>query len=327
MDQTRLATEASRLMPLAQQALGRYSLRVKQVQHLATHSNVLYRVVSEIGEQTVLRLGSPEANTRSNIELEVAWLDAIHRDTDLAVVRPLHAADGSLIVDATDPQSGQKRPCVLFSWIPGSPLGDGAGSYGYRLLGEMSAALQEHGRKWAPPSTDHMRRWDRIFYYDGMAPMVIRDHKYDHLFGQNNIRLIIQAAELAGAVISESWRRGEPQVVHGDLHEWNVHFASGRLFAFDFEDLMLALPAQDVAISLYSSRGGEHHQQAIAAFRRGFESISQWPVEDEAQLEGFCAARQIMLMNHAALTLPGKEAVAYIERVMPWLDGYVKRYR
>ena len=62
------------------------------------------------------------------------------------------------------------------------------------------------------------------------------------------------------------------------------------------------------------------------AFRRGFESIAEWPIVDDRQLDGFHAARQVMLMNYAARTLPIKEATDYIDQVMPWLDSYVVRY-
>ena len=47
---------------------------------------------------------------------------------------------------------------------------------------------------------------------------------------------------------------------------------------------------------------------------------------DESQLDGFHAARQIMLMNYAGRTLRMEEAADYIDHVMPWLERYVKRY-
>jgi hypothetical protein len=63
-----------------------------------------------------------------------------------------------------------------------------------------------------------------------------------------------------------------------------------------------------------------------AAFRKGFESIAPWPIVDESQLDGFHAARQIMLMNYAGRTLPVDEAAGYLDDVMPWLERYVGRY-
>jgi Ser/Thr protein kinase RdoA (MazF antagonist) len=287
----------------------------------------MYRVVTSSGQQLCLRVGTPHSNTRTNIEVEVAWLDALSKETDLDVVRPVHTRSGDMIVDELDPELGEERSCVLFSWIPGVPLASGSGTFGYRLLGQMSAALQQHGRSWLPLQVEHLRHWDRVFYYDSeLDPEIITDPRYGHLFSLSRQRVIARAVDLATDVILRSWAEGGTQVVHGDLHEWNVHVVGSRLYAFDFEDVMLALPAQDVAISLYSSRFKDNHDEVVVAFRKGYEEIAPWPVADETQLAGFHAARQIMLMNYAARTLHHKEADEYLERVMPWLETYVRTY-
>jgi len=327
MDASRIAKEASALLPLVHKVLKRYPFLTKEVEHLATHSNVMYRVVTNSGEQLVLRVGTPHANTRSNIEFEVAWLDALNQDTSLDLVTPVRTAGGGLIVDEMDADLGKERPCVLFSWVPGAPLGDGAGTFGYRLLGQMSAALQRHGRTWTPPPLGEMRRWDRVFYYDPeMDPMIVNNPLFGHLFDVRRQKIIEKAAVICGKVIEESWRAGAPQVVHGDLHEWNVHVVGSRLYAFDFEDVMIALPAQDAAICLYQTRHDELGHEIRGAYRKGFETVAEWPIVDDSQMDGFHAARQIMLMNYAARTLRMDEAMEYLDQVMPWIEGYLSRY-
>lgn len=327
MDASRIQAEATRLLPLAQRALKRYPFLTREVAHLATHSNVLFRVVSQVGHQMVLRVGTPHANSRSNIELEVSWLDALNGETNLEVVRPIPTAGGGFIVDEFDAGIDKQRSCVLFSWIPGQPMADGKGSFAYRLLGAMSASLTAHGRTWAPPPNTEIRRWDRVFYYQKeLAPIIIDNPLYSHLFDIPRRSTIRKAIELAQGVIGDSYADTEPQIVHGDLHEWNVHLAGSRLYAFDFEDVMLALPAQDAAISLYSSRESPVFDDICSAFRRGYESISPWPIADQRQLDGFHAARQIMLMNYAGRILRMEESAEYIDHVMPWLERYVQRY-
>jgi Ser/Thr protein kinase RdoA (MazF antagonist) len=191
----------------------------------------------------------------------------------------------------------------------------------------MSASLQTHGKRWEPPENAEMRIWDQVFYYQqDFDPIIIENPLYSHLFDIPRVGMIRKAIDLAEAVIADSYAIAQPQVVHGDLHEWNVHLAGSRLYAFDFEDVMLALPAQDVATCLYSSRTSEIKDQIRTAFQRGFESIQPWPIVDERQLDGFHAARQIMLMNYAGRTLRMEEAAEYIDHVMPWLERYVKRY-
>ena len=327
MDASRAQAEATRLLPLAQRALKRYPFLTREVSHLATHSNVLFRVVTQSGEQLVLRVGTPHANSRSNIELEVSWLDAINHETHLEVVRPIRTAGGGLIVDEYDEGIDKERSCVLFAWIPGQPMALGSGPFAYRLLGAMSASLAVHGKTWEPPPNAEMRRWDRVFYYEeDLDPVIVHNPLYGHFFGPGRASSIKKAIELSEEVIAESYAETDPQVVHGDLHEWNVHLAGSRLYAFDFEDVMMALPAQDAAISLYSSRTNDANGEIQTAFRRGYEAISDWPIVDQRQLDGFHAARQIMLMNYAARTLRMEEAADFIEGVMPWLERYVGRY-
>lgn len=327
MDLSRAEAQATDLLPFAERVLKLYPLDIREIRHLASHSNVMFAVVTESGHQRVLRVGTPHANSRSNLEIEVAWLDAIRADTDLEVVRPIEASDGSLIIDSYDEVLGEQRSCVLFSWVPGQPMAAGSGTFAYRLLGEMCASLQLHGRTWSPPEGSVMRVWDEVFYYrNELDPVVMHTAEYSHLFDMARLKLIARAIRLSQDVIVDSYADAGPQVVHGDLHEWNVHLAGSRLYAFDFEDTMLALPAQDAAICLYSSRTAELRSDIRTAFRRGYESVLTWPIVDERQLDGFHAARQIMLMNYAGRTLPTAEAVDFIERVMPWLEGYVGRY-
>lgn len=327
MDSRIAQAEATRLIPLAERVLKRYPFLLREVTHLVTHSNVMFRVVTKNGQQMVLRVGTPHANSRSNIEIEVSWLDAIQNDTSLDVVTPVPTAAGDLIVDEYDETIDEERSCVLFGWIPGQPMTDRAGSFAYRLLGEICAALQAHGRGWSPPDQSEPRRWDEVFYYErSFDPVIIDDPVYGHLFDVQRRSVIEKAIDQAQNVITDSYGTAQPQIVHGDLHEWNVHLAgSNRLYAFDFEDVMLALPAQDVSISLYSSRNSEIKDDIRAAFRTGYESVAPWPIADEGQLDGFHAARQIMLMNYAARTLRTHEAAEYLDHVMPWLENYVKR--
>ena len=327
MDLHRIGHEAARLLPLAHAVLEHYPFEVRDVEHLVTHSNVMFRVVTSDGLQCVLRVGSPQAESRSNIEYEVGWLAALNRDTDLEIVSPIPTGYGTFIVNAGEPDSDLTRSCVLFNWVPGAPLAEGAGSFGYRLLGRISASLQEHGRTWQPPNREGMRRWDRVFYYDAdLDPVIFEDSRFDHLFDSYRRKTMSHASALSEQVIKDAWANGFPHVVHGDLHEWNVHLVRSRLFALDFEDVMIATPGQDVSVCLYSSRASPRRDEIRAAYRHGFEEIAPWPIEDDEQLDGFHAARQIILMNYAARTLPMGEAEDYLAHVTPWLRRYVDHY-
>lgn len=298
-------------------------MKVASLVHLATHSNVLFRVDLTDGRRLVLRVSEPLSNTRSNIDLEVSWLSELARDPDLLVVVPVATPDGRFVTDLAS-GSHDRRPCVLFKWVPGEPMGEGSGPWGYRAMGRLSAQLHGHG-DWRPPDPDRLRRWDRTFYYPPeLDQVVIEDFRYDHLFA--GLRPALRrAAERCDSFLRRRWSYGEPMVVHGDLHEFNVHLYIGRAWAIDFEDLMLAFPSQDIATSLYGARTRADLSQITRAFRAGYEEYRSWPVLDPVELEVYWAARQVMLMNHAAQILAPHEAESYFDRVWPWLEAFLAR--
>ncbi|MGH8912793.1 MAG: phosphotransferase enzyme family protein [Acidimicrobiia bacterium] len=299
-----------------------YGVNVANLSHLATHSNVLYRADLTDGRRRVLRVSRPKSNTRTNIDLEVSWLSELADDPRLNVTSPVPTPSGRLVVDFDSPDG--PRHCVLFSWVPGEPVGEGAGTSGYRAMGRVAALLHHHGG-WRPSDPSLLRRWDRTFYYpETLDPVVIDEYRYDHLFEGMRVPLR-RAADMADALIARAWTAAEPMVVHGDLHEWNVHLYMGRAWVIDFEDLMLALPAQDIATSLYGARMRPDLDALISAFRTGYDEHRPWPVAGRAELELYWAARQVMLMNHAAQILTNPEARDYFDKVMPWLLSYLDR--
>ena len=299
-----------------------FGLQVARLSHLATHSNVLFRADLSDGRRLVLRVGEPFSNTRSNIDIEVAWLAALAEDPRLLIATPLPTPDGRFVVEIPSKQGA--RSCVLFKWVPGEPIGEGSGTGGYRAMGRLSALLHSHGA-WRPDDPGSLRRWDRTFYYPAeIDPIVIDSFRYDHLF-QGRRSMLQRAAERADAYIKRRWEAGSPMVVHGDLHEYNVHMYMGRAWAIDFEDVMLALPSQDIATSLYAARARPDIASLIDAFRSGYEEHREWPVRHREELEAYWSARQVMLMNHAAQILSEREATEYFEEVYPWLKSYLAR--
>ena len=89
-------------------------------------------------------------------------------------------------------------------------------------------------------------------------------------------------------------------LIHGDLHFWNVHLHRGKLYAIDFEDIMLGYPLQDVAVTLSYGREREGYPAWKEAFYQGYSSIREWPVKDQAQMETLIAARSVMFINYVA---------------------------
>ena len=137
--------------------------------------NHTYRIDAPAGA-TVLRLHRPGYQTAVSIESELAWLQALARDTDLPVVRPLVGRDGRLV------QQVAGRNAVLFAFEAGREPVTGSASL-FRILGAFAAKAHRHVTTWHPPAEFSRPTWSASTMLDsdglwgdwrqapGVAPM------------------------------------------------------------------------------------------------------------------------------------------------------------
>ena len=117
--------QARRLRRLAEQALACYDLDVVRLRLITNEFNAIFRVDTAAGEKYVLRVTLPEGgHDRGTVAAEMAWLDALARETDLGVPRPLATRAGELVVETADAGVPEPRLCAIFGWAPGSDLAD-----------------------------------------------------------------------------------------------------------------------------------------------------------------------------------------------------------
>lgn len=289
--------KSRRLARLARAALADYDLDVARIRCLARDTNTIFRVDTSDGRRFALRVATSPDDTEVDTEAEVAWLEALARDTDLRVVCPIPARDGARVRWAAADGIPEPRKCVLFSWLPGKALGEAASPDSYHRLGRLAAALHRHGEGWALPADARPLVWDRVFYYP-TEPVVLFDPPFRRLLTparRETVEHVIRRAETELRALHE---RPGRFAIHGDLHPWNVHEHRAELWAFDFEDLMLGYPVQDVAITLFYNRGRSDYPALRSAFQAGYTGLRAWPVEYEGQLELLMAARTVMFINY-----------------------------
>ena len=128
-------------------------------------------------------------------------------------------------------------------------------------------------------------------------------------------------------LIEPAFARLDPaaaQVIHGDLHPWNVHRYRNRLIAFDFEDVTWGHPVQDIAITLFYERNHPAYEDLRAAFAEGYRSVAAWPISYEGELERFMAARSVMFVNYVANL--HDDPSDYYETVFPRLERFVEQW-
>jgi Ser/Thr protein kinase RdoA (MazF antagonist) len=312
------AGQIRRLRPLALEALRAFPIETQRLRLVGGFTNAIFRVDTPDGPYA-LRVDFHEDHSDQEIDVELAWLDAIARDTELDVCPFVHACDGRSYVYAGAPGVPGERRCVLFHWVPGRTLDDNLTPQGYFLLGKLSAGLHVHGAGFEPPHKP--LTWDRIFYWpEEVDPVVIFNPEMAHFFTDGRREILdrtIAAVEGAFARLNPE----DAQLTHGDLHPWNVHRYRSRLIAFDFEDVTWGHRVQDVATSLFYERNHPEYPELRAAFEAGYRAVAPWPATYEGEPEHFMAARSLMFVNYVAnLT---EDPSDYYEAVFPRLERFL----
>jgi len=84
------------------------------------------------------------------------------------------------------------------------------------------------------------------------------------------------------------------QIIHADLHGWNVMWNDGVLSVFDFDDCGIGIPLQDLAIASYYL----DTQEQIEAIKEGYLSIAPLPEHTERDMQMLLLQRRIILLNY-----------------------------
>lgn len=324
MKEWQLLTEAGqirRLRSLAGAAIDHFPIHPTRVRLVGGFTNVIFRIDTTNGPYA-LRVDLHQDHTDTDVEIELAWLNALSFGTDLRVARPVKAVDGrSQVYAETEGVPGARR-CVLFEWIKGRTLADSPSEARYEALGRLSAGLHRHGATYQPPRRP--MAWDRVFYWpDGIDPVVIFSPEMAHHFTNGRMKTLERAitqVETAFAGLDSH----SAHIVHGDLHPWNAHAVGNRVTALDFEDVMWAHPVQDVAITLFYLRDEPRDLDFAAAFEAGYRSIAKWPASYEGELQHFMAARTLMFINYIANLQ--EDPSDFYARAFPRLEGFLSDF-
>ena len=122
---------------------------------LLNHSeNTTFRIDDPAtGERRILRIHRTGYHSRAGIESELAWLDALRRDTDIDTAAPLTGIDGERVQEIVHAGLDAPRHAVMFSFLEGvEPSEEHDLPASFERLGEITARLHEHARAWTPTS-------------------------------------------------------------------------------------------------------------------------------------------------------------------------------
>jgi len=298
--------QGRRLRPHAVRALVAFGVQRARLQQLTAATNVVFRVDADDGRRLVLRMTAPKsAHSIENVRAEIAWLRALREESNVGVPEPIPTRDGWFVHTLNAPDLPGTWYCTLCGWLPGTMLSERLTPQNLMRHGALAARLHEHGERFSPPDALGIRTYDSPFPYSDPTfpnpePIVLFDRCPDDVMPPGRVAVFRAACDRVQAEIDRLFEARPPHVIHNDLHLWNVLVARGRVFALDFEDLLLGHPIQDLATTLYYYRYRDDGPELLSAFRDGYAAVRPWPEERDGQLETLIVGRNLLLANYVA---------------------------
>jgi Ser/Thr protein kinase RdoA (MazF antagonist) len=279
--------DGKRYEPLARQALDAYAMDVASLTLIAWGWNYTFEVRTTGGQFFALRVYLPNRRSDDEVRTELAWLEALSNGQVVPVPRPIRSAAGSMFEWVRHDDLPGARRVAVFSWVPGEPLGNDPAPSHVSMFGQGVARLHAHGSGFRPVSG--LQRLDTF---------LPGDHR--EIFAARNIdvvrpasRAVFERAERAARAALERLEASAAarQIVHGDLHQENVFVHDADVWFIDFDDCLLAWPAQDLGVTMWEVGEDEATWAYRDALREGYEQVGSWPERWPGELDVFAAAR------------------------------------
>lgn len=277
------------LLATARLALESYPLEVNELILINNEYNATFKVSAKNGNDYALRVNVNSPRTIENLKAEIAWVNFLRNDEKVKVPHPISTSeDQHFVLVHSDLGEGDFK-CVLYSWLEGEELGDEPNPDQIRALGAAMATLHVTSRDFKLPAGTELP-----FFKDPMW------ETEDFLLSAKSVLepeaklLISQALKIIESEIAELYRQNKSQIIHADLHGWNVMWHQNEIAVFDFDDCGFGLPVQDLATAIYYLDTPEQD----AAIKEGYASVAPLPHYSESQMKMFMIQRRIILLNY-----------------------------
>ena len=277
------------LIEPAKSVITKYCIELASIENINHEYNSTFAVVATDGSRYALRMNINSGRTEQNIAAELFFVNVLAKTGTFKVATPIANQDGSDVSKVAHPESGRELSCVLFSWLDGEDVGDEPDLEVVFKIGSVMAKMHDATAGVTLPKGAELPILDDFMW-----------HVEDFLLGPkskltNDEKTLIASARAAiEAVVVKLFAESPKQLIHADLHGWNLKFHDGELSVFDFDDSGIGLPIQDLATAIYYLDTPEQD----AALRAGYASVRPLPSFNEDQMRALLLQRRIHLLNY-----------------------------
>ena len=276
------------MLPLAKEIIDGFDLGECELESINHEFNSTFKVTAANGELFALRINVNSQRTLPSLKAEIFWVEQLATVEDLRLPAPVKTMSGECISKAWHPMLERDLFAVLFTWLEGEELGDESSEEMMRATGRAMAHMHIAARETQLPSGATLPTVDDMFWgnNDSITPSA-------QLTAEDKATLA-RAIEHIETTTKAMYARTKPQLIHADMHGWNVMWQGDDVAVFDFDDCVIGIPAQDIAVTLYYNDTAEQD----AAFLAGYQEVAPLPDYSEEEMQTLRLQRRILLLSY-----------------------------
>ncbi len=281
--------------------LEHYGLPNPKLKLISHGYNTIFRVDTQ-NQKFAFCLGVNSLRSLENVNAELAWLQALARDTDLIIPKPVATVNGDLTISQEIEGIPRAIHCVLFEWLSGSDvLEDQLSSELVERFGKITAQLHNHASSFQLPADCKLFEMLNVIFTKKSS---LWDNTHPQWLPPERLEIFKEVHARVQTVLDQIYSSDTPpMILHADLHEGNFKLNRKRLTVFDFDDCCLGYPVQDFAVTFYSLSNENNYDQNLEAFKRGYSRQQSWLLEYDSVVEALIAARSLVLANDVLQSL------------------------
>jgi Ser/Thr protein kinase RdoA (MazF antagonist) len=274
-----VSAQVKRIRRALDNVLPAWGLGNAELRFIFHGENTTFRATGAAGS-VLVRAHRAGYNTPEQTRSELAWVEAVHRDTGLAS-RPLTTREGSFIAQLKVPSVPMSHVSVL-EWQEGKVLGTHFGDETVREMGEIVARLHEHAVQWRRPTWFSRPKFGFGEEFTDANPSWL-------LLPERHRRFVAEFKDDAARAFKALVGRGETGLLHSDLHGRNMLRTPRGLRVIDFDDCGFRPWVQDIAVAC--AFWDRRQPERLAALLQGYHRVRDLPSRHLDGLPLFVAAR------------------------------------
>lgn len=257
--------------------------------------NATYLVEAPGGYKSILRVHRENYHTRRAIECELAWLDALARQSVVTVPDYYTGLNGKAIQEVWTDGLDAPRFLVLFHFVQGNAPDEGGDMMPfYEALGAIAAHCHEHTLNWEKPTPFERLIWDIETVF---GPNPNWGNWRDAPGVTEDVSEVLENVEATIRARLDIYGKAPERynLIHADMRLANLLIDESKTRLIDFDDCGYGWLMYDFAAAVSFIEDDPRLPDFQAAWLRGYRSVRALRAADEAEIGTFIMLRRMAL--------------------------------